>query len=236
MQQSMKKIYHMPFRYAFLFGLIILGGLSIYFSFKINDPDWRTLVGGIGGGIIVYILSFLFSIYEYIQIDKYRSLGIRNILKNRRDKSYYANVIKDAKEQIQVMGASCSSFINDFADIDSDEHILIDALKANPRLNVKFLIPTEDKMDLESRNKFAGHKVKIDALLRVYKNRVELKRYDFDPRHSLVRVDSSMIVGPIFQGVESRNAPAIHVDVPSIFSERYVSYFDNTWNSSKTYS
>lgn len=222
-------------RYILLACLLLIMLFVTCLFFSIEDKKWSAFLGGLNGGLVGVTISFLFAMYEYREIDRYRSLGVLNILPNRRDDGYYKNIVMEAQENVQVMGTSCSRFIADFADLDSDEHVLVDALDKHTNLKIELLVPTEEQMDEQSKHKFEAGKYKLSKLQDRFRDRVQLKRYDFQPRHSLVRVDNNLIVGPVFQGVESQNAPAVHLDTDKVFAEKYLEYFNRVWGESQPY-
>lgn len=231
----MRRYVRIPLRHLITFGLILLLVFSLSLYFGITDPKIAALIGGISGGIAVLIISFLLSIYEYKQIDRFRALGILEVLSDRRNPVYYKDIVKDAKDIVQVMGTSCTRFIDDFANTESDNHVLIDTLNYNNNLIVQFLVPSVEHMDEDSKLKFQGGERKILALLGLFPGRVQLKRYDWQPRHSLVRVDSDLIVGPVFQEVESKNSPAIHLDTASAYAEKYLMYYSWAWEKGRSF-
>ncbi len=137
MQTLMRKVVGLPLRHILLSALVILFCGTLYFYFEIADPKISAIIGGVSGGVAVQIITFLFSIYEYRNIDKFRALGVLEVLPDRRDNDYYKNIIKDAKTSVQVMGASCTRFVDDFANTQSDDHVLIDALKSGCQIECK---------------------------------------------------------------------------------------------------
>ena len=233
MTNVMKQLVATPLRYILLCSLLLGLATVTALFFWVDDEKWSAFLGGISGGLLGVTITFIFSMYEYGEIERYRALGVLNILPNRRDDSYYKKIVKNAQKNVQVMGTSCARFIEDFADADSDEHVLIVALDRHKNLRVELLAPTEEQMDEQSKLKFkAGHN-RLRQLQNQFQDRVQLKRYDFQARHSLVRVDNNLIVGPVFQGVESQNSPAIHLDTNKDFAEKYLKYFEWAWEKSQ---
>ena len=232
MKTVMKTTIRMPTRYAILLGLTLFGGVMLYLFLGTDNPKISTLVGGVTGGIIVYVISFLISIYEYQSIDKFRELGVREILPNRRETEYYRKIVGQGSEIVVVTGTSCSRFIDDFANGENDSHVLIDALRNNVGMKAKFMVPSEEYMDELSKIKFNSGEKKLQELFCDFPNRVELRRFDHEPRYSFVRVDSELIVGPVFAETESQNSPAIHLDVNSSFAEKYLNDFNRVWDNS----
>lgn len=234
MKILMGKDVRIPLRYLIGFGLILLCGVFTYLYFDLTDPKMVAYVGGISGGIAVLIISFMLSMYEYQQIDRFNDMGVLQVLPDRRDTNYYTKIVKDAKAVVQVMGTSCTRFIDDFANSESDNHVLIDALNKNKNLKVCFLIPSENHMDSASKHNFHVGKSKLVALTNTFSSRVELRHFNFDARHSLVRADDIIIVGPVFQEVESKNSPAIHLRISSPYAKKYLDYFLWVWNNAQS--
>ncbi len=235
MKTVMKTTIRMPLRYVILIGLALIAAVTLYLFFGTEDPKLSTLIGGICGGVIVYIISFLISIYEYRNIDRFRELGVKEVLPNRRDTDYYGKLVSEASEIVIVTGTSCSRFIDDFANESNDNHVLVDVLRKNKGLEVKFMVPSEEHMDMLSRTKFSSGEKKLKKLLADFPDHIEVRRFDHDPRYSFVRVDKDLIVGPVFAGKESKDSPAIHLDVNSAYAGKYLHDFDHVWANSKPF-
>ena len=227
MKTAMGEIVSIPLRYLILLSLVGILALSILGFCQSDNEKSSAFFGGVSGGIVAVIIGFLVSMYEYRQIDRYEALGVRDILSDRRNTSYYRNIVKDAKEIVQVMGTSCIRFIDDFADQENDDHVLINALHDHDNLTLTLLVPTEENMDEKSKLNFIAGAKKLNKLQSKFQGRVFIKRYNFAPRHSLVRVDNDLIVGPVFQEVESQNSPAIHLTTKSAYAKKYLDYV--TW-------
>lgn len=235
MKTMMKTIIRLPLSWAILIGLVLLASILLYLFYGSNDPKQSTLIGGISGGVIVYIIGFLISIQEYRNIDRFRELGVKEVLPNRRGTQYYSKLVSESNETVIVIGTSCSRFIDDFANKDNDNHVLIDALQKNKGLNVKFMVPAEQYMDELSKKKFVLGEAKLRRLLSEFPDRIEMRRFNHEPRYSFVRVDNDLIVGPVFAETESKNSPAIHLDVNSSFAGKYLYDFDRVWDKSQSF-
>ena len=235
MNTAMKKIIRMPMSYAILAGLLFFAAGALYWFFGTDDPKLSALIGGICGGVIVYIIGFLISIYEYRSIDRFRQLGVKEVLPNRRGTDYYEKLVSEASEIVVVTGTSCSRFIDDFANRYNDNHVLVDALRKNKGLEVKIMVPSEKYMDDQSKIKFRSGEEKLRNLLADCIGRVKMKRFNHEPRYSFVRVDNNLIVGPVFTEVESKDAPAIHLDVNSAYAEKYLDDFNRVWASAQPF-
>lgn len=235
MKAVMKTVIKTPLRYVILVCLILATAGSLYYFLGVSDPKISTLVGGICGGLIVYIINFLLTIYEYKSIDRFRELGIKEVLPNRRSTDYYSDLLSKANEIVVVVGTSCTRFIDDFANKENDKHILIDALRKNRNLKVQLMVPQKDYMDNQSKTRFGSGKSKLKKLLNDFPQKVEMRCFSFYPRYSFVRVDDDLIVGPVFVDTESKNSPAIHLNVNSAFSEKYINDFNRIWENSPVY-
>ena len=222
----MKKLVAVPLRHVIAFCLFFSVAIITLFFFIVEDERIAALLGGISGGLLGVAISFLFSIYEHMQNDRFRAMGVLDILPDRRDTSYYKNIVKNAQKIVLVMGTSCIRFIEDFADPKSDDRVLIDALNKHDNLKLTLLVPTEENMDNKSKLNFEAGKEKLEQLQNQFGDRVAIKRYNFEPRHSLVWVDGNLIVGPVFQEVESKNSPAIHLTTDSAYAKKYLDYVE----------
>jgi hypothetical protein len=168
-------------------------------------------------------------IFPLMKLDKYERMGIKDLLDNRHDKQYYKPIVRSAKKTIKVMGASCSRFVSDFMDPESDDSAVIDALRSHRRLEVKLLIPDDEHMEGQNRARWRAEAPKLAAVFQEFEGRVEVRRFSEDARQSMVLADEHLIVGPIFPGDDSRNTPAVHVSADKTFSEKCIRYFDRVW-------
>ncbi|QEW05275.1 hypothetical protein [Nitrincola iocasae] len=195
------------------------------------------MIGTLSGGILV---TTLFSIVQvmldkkrYDEIDKYNKLKVKKIIDQRDDKSYYENLISNCTHKLHIMGVSCNRFIADFADPESRDHVLIDILKRNTELNVKFLVANYEHAPTDIQNNFHEIKRKMEELKKQYPEQFDYKYYNHNPSHSYFRIDSDVLVGPHFEKISSKNSPAIHLDINSSYVSKYISYFDDEWELAK---
>ena len=211
---------------------VLVGALLLYNW--IDSEKWAAILGGIISGLIAIVVTLCLSYYEFRKIEHFKQLGIRDVLPERTDKNYYEQVIQNAKTHIQVMGTSCTRFLEDFGDQKRPEHALVDALNSNNSLKVQILVPNENNMDTPSKAKFEAdiNKRVINELTQKYSDRFKIKRFNFPPTHSLVRADNHLIVGPVFPKVDSRHTPAIHLDTSSEYAKKYIQYYEEVWDSS----
>ena len=214
--------------------LIAVISLSVMVFFLSDNQKLSALLGGAVGGMLVYIANFISETWALRQVAKFQAMGVKNVLANRHDKIYYRRVLANASRDVKVMGASCSRFIDDFLDPDSDDRILIDRLQQCPSLSVQLLIPDDCNINSEAQDRFnlvADKLTKIDVR---FKGRVGLRRFSHKARHSFVISDDDLIAGPIFAEERSKHAPAVHVKTSTPFGEKYLEYFKWTWEQSQT--
>lgn len=203
-----------------------------YWYYKI-DPENSKLVGLVGGivtGLIVYLATFLTLLRPIQELDRFHRMGIKGLLANRHDQTYYRKLVSRSKLRVDVMGASCSRFVHDFLDVESDDKVLIDALIMHPHLKVRMLIPDDAHMSEETRNRAEATLAQFAVIQERFGNRVELRRFEDVARHSLVIVDNDLVAGPVFDDNTSRHAPAVHVAIETLFGQKYSAYFETVWN------
>ena len=212
--------------------LILLLALIITFGFLfylVDDIKFVSLFGGIIGGLISCTIYYCMDIVSFRKLDEYQRMGVRYLLKNRHEKSYYRPIVGGASKRVKVMGASCSRFIDDFLDIDSDDKVLVERLHSHPNLTVQLLVPDQGHMSEYTKTRFNLANEKIEKLTKQFSNRFEIRRFPFEARHSFVIVDDILVAGPIFQEDRSNQAPAVHVDISTSFGDKYLEYFQKIW-------
>lgn len=202
-----------------------------YYTLDPNSPKLVGFVGGIVTGLIVYLATFLTLLRPLQELDHFRRMGIKGLLANRHDQNYYRGLVAKGKQRVDVMGASCSRFAQDFLDIESDDKVLVDALNKHQYLKVRLLIPDDAHMSSNAQNRVSSMLVKLAALQARFGDRVELRRFADQARHSFVLVDNDLVAGPVFDGDKSRHAPAVHVLAETAFGQKYCGHFDAIWNT-----
>ncbi len=216
---------------AFILLLIFIALFTGY-----EDSKFANIYGGIIGGIVVFILNLIVEYSTYKRLNKLEKMQVQNVLKNRHNIDYYRKVLKNAQYNVVATGASCSRFITDFLDIDNEESVLIHRLRSHPNLSVRILIPDADNMDVESSQKFCVLKRKIISFQQEFPNRIEIRRFSSKARISAVVVDDEILVGPIFEEVESKLSPAIHISCSTDFGKKHIQYIDTIWEGGKVLS
>lgn len=194
-------------------------------------------VVNISGGVMVAAVFSIFQVFVNMSnlstYQKYKDLKVKEILSHRDDKEYYRKLIEGCSENIEIMGVTCSRFLNDFADEESENHPFIDALNKKKNLKVKFLIAEKEYLPDNIHQAFDEAQNKMISLKKRFSGKFDFKYYEHAPNHSYVRIDSDVLVGPNFENVSSKNSPAIHIDYSSVYLERYKKYFEDTWKGGK---
>lgn len=212
-------------------GIAIITALAIFYYYYLDSKDAKLmgLVGGFISGGIVFLLTYAFSVQPLIELARYEQMGIRGLLASRHDKAYYTQLVSKARRSVQVMGASCTRFVEDFMDPQSEDHALLDALQRYQSLQVQLLIPDDMHMTENAKLRLSGLLQKLGVLEKQFGKRIELRRFQAKAQHSFVVVDDDLVAGPIFQGDESKYAPAVHVAMSTRFAEKYRDHFEAVW-------
>jgi hypothetical protein len=210
--------------------LIVAAGVY-YYLLDPDDVKWVGLVGGVVTGLIVFILTFVTSIRPLQKLDRYERMGIRGILANRHDKAYYGGLVGSAERVVRVMGASCTRFVDDFLDLRNEDKVLVDALRKHRRLKVQILIPEQRYMAEGAKTRAHSLDKKLGELRTEFGDRIELRRFSNRAQHSFVIADDDLVAGPVFEGDQSKYAPAVHVAMSTRFAQKYDEHFEAVWIS-----
>lgn len=203
-----------------------------YWLSKTDDPRMMGIVSGLFSGLVLYVFGLITQVTVFNKLEKYRSMGVEALLENRHDKTYYGPLLSGASDTVRVMGASATRFIDDFMDADADNHVLLDRLHANKRLHVQLLVPTQEFMSPDAKNRYDAKAGRIEQLKAEFQGRFLIRRFSHEARHSFVMVDGDFIGGPVFDGDKSRHAPAVHVVASKPFAVKYSDYFNESWETS----
>lgn len=233
MKQRYDKKVVLPFWIMVLAGILVALACVLVGLFATENDTAIAVLGGLAGGLVVYIISFLTDIGPLRQLDRFRKMGIRNILSTRHDVVYYGEVVGKAKSEVLVMGTSCHRFITDFLDERADDKVLVDRLRQFPELKIRFLVPGDEYMDEDSKTKFGLVLSKLERLKQQFNSRVELRRFQDTARLSMVVVDEELITGPVLPGIESRQSPAVHVKTQTEYGKKHLEYFETMWKKAE---
>ncbi len=214
--------------------LFVLTIILLILYYWLGDKDVKLvgLIGGIVSALVVSMLTFVISIGPLQQLDRFQRMGIKGLLANRHDKIYYGRIVARAEKTVCVMGASCTRFVEDFLDTESDDKVLVDALRKHRHLRIQLLVPDERHMAPEAEARRGIVSRKMSALKSEFGDRVELRRFPWAAQHSFVISDDDLIAGPIFESDRGKYAPAVHVTMSTLFGQKYKDHFDHVWEKS----
>jgi hypothetical protein len=222
---------------SFIIGVLLLISTIVVgiIFFQTDDSKMGTVLGSLFAGLVVAIVQFAISWQDYKQTEKLKELELIRFLYNRDDRTFYENFIKKAKRKVFLMGVTALRFFKDFADYElsatSNAKVLLYVLEQG--VSVKILLPGSDfipenkKSDFETvRNHIRDIKEKHPAYS------LEVKYFKHNPAHSILIIDDTCIVGPVFPKIESKYTPALHLKNSSQMADEYRKYFDIEWENS----
>lgn len=221
--------------WALIVGAAVLATIVFGFWYWAMDEKSTKMLGFVGGmfsGLAVFIITYATVIGPSLQLERYLSMGIVDVLDNRHDKIYYEKLVAKARSSVKVMGVSCSRFVNDFLDPAADDKVLFDQLQRHPLLKVELLVPMEKHLEANTKAKTKDLNSKLAAIEALFPGRVLLRRFDSKAHHSFVIVDDDLVAGPVFEGDKSRHAPAVHVKMTTTFAMKYRDFFEQEWTKS----
>lgn len=212
--------------------LVIICVCWKWYTMNTTSPVGAVL-GSIIAGLIVALIQLGLSWWDYQMTQKIEKLRLIEILYDRDNRTYYANIIDKSRREIRVMGTTARRFFEHFADMTTgarpDAQVLISAL--NRGVKVKLLLPSKDYIALNKISDYNQVSETLNTIKQKYPHaEIDIRYFDHIPAHSIFMVDSECIVGPIFEYVESKNTPALHLKNESPFAEKYLAYFEQEWD------
>ena len=192
------------------------------------------LLTGILSGVITFLVGALYHMDINNRLARYERMGVFNLLTNRHDRDYYGSILKRARMEVSVIGTTCSRFIDDFLDLRSESKPLVDALNNNPGLRIRILRAMETNDD-----RISGL---IEDLEEKYGDRFQIRRLPVGavknsgakpsrPRalYSFVLADDEVVVSPVLGDESTKNSPALHVKMSTVYGKRHKECFDDIW-------
>lgn len=214
--------------------LIVFGAISINLTNKSfwakEGPLW-VFATGLVSGLVVTLAQFCLSWADAKAIDRFRRMGVENVLTTRDEEAYYGTLIQAARSQVDVLGLTATRLMQDFADLNSpkdDKRTLEQALKNG--VQVRILVAAPEQLGADDKNKCQVNRKNFKNLADKYQN-FNVRYFDATPIASFVRADNELVVGPVLPGMKSRHTPALHVNNSSPYAESYLNYFNETWNA-----
>lgn len=150
----------MPWAIVVVTGLLlaILGWLTIILADKPflakEGPLW-VFASGMASGLVVTLAQFCLSWADARAIDRFRRMGVENVLSNRDEEAYYGRLIQSARANIDVLGSTATRLMQDFADAGSpkpEKQSLIEALKRGVAVRILVAAPRASMTVSVTRN------------------------------------------------------------------------------------
>jgi len=206
---------------------------SIFYIKSDEVNKLAPVLGGLLVGLFLVLIQFMFSWSEHIERESYQLLGLKNILKSKKNREYYGALIKGTKMKIDLMGRTCSHFLEDFADEDgghTETRFLYDALARN--VKVRFLLPCPNQLDDKYRAAAEASQKQLEILKQKFDN-FHFRYFEHREYHSLFVADNDVILGPFFPNLRSMDTPALHLNRSANLPEKYLEYFQQEWELCK---
>ncbi|WP_238912406.1 hypothetical protein [Achromobacter xylosoxidans] len=234
-----QKRFVIPVRWAItvvaLLLLVVLVAMSVLMTdkrFLDNDGPLWVFASGVASGLVVTLAQFFLSWADARAIDRFRAMGVENVLSNRDEEAYYGKLIQSARSQVDVLGSTAARLMQDFADVGSprpEKRALIEALKKGVEVRILVAYPSH-LYDRERNFKYPVALKLFKDIAAQYSN-FQVRYFDAAPLASFVRTDHELVVGPLLPGVESKHTPALHVFNFSPYASSYLNYFEKTWET-----
>jgi hypothetical protein len=211
----------------------LFGGTVVltWLSYKASGSKTAALFGGVATGLFVAFLQYLIQLNEHRDIERFKKLGIREVLAHREGKQYYEDLIEQARSKIWILGNTANRFLEDFAHLERhDSQALLSALARG--VSVHILLPLPTYLSEADQARSAVSLARMGQIQSDWPD-FKFKFYDHSPAHSLVVVDDECLAGPIFPHVQSKDSPAIHTSTGSPFVEHYIKHFEKEWSSTQ---
>jgi hypothetical protein len=230
---DLSKYFRVP---SYVFMLLLSALLSVFFGFmywyedgSIN-PKEAALYAGFASAFLVAFFQLSTSILQALKLQKFETMGVKEILNARRGVEYYGDLIGSAKKEILVMGVTASRFMDDFGSDKTGKSELVNALSSG--VQVKILIPKKRYLASVDKSNLTSITIPTYQNLKGrFEDKIELKYFDHVAAHSLVVIDDVCIAGPVFSGLKSKHTPAIVLESSSKYANPYLSYFQREWKS-----
>lgn len=214
--------------------LLVFGAISIIMTEKNileNEGPLWVFASGVVSGLVVTLAQFCISWADAKAIDRFRRMGVENVLTTRDEEAYYGKLIQTARSQVDVLGSTATRLIQDFADLNSpkaEKRALIKALKIG--VSIRILVAAPASLNDGDKYKYPLNRKNFETIAGQYAN-FEVRYFNTMPIASFVRADHELVVGPLLPGVESKHTPALHVYNHSPYAASYLKYFEDTWTT-----
>lgn len=196
-----------------------------------KDGHLYNLSLGLVTGVVVLLFQFLVDNQRDRDFEELEMTRIKRVLASRDKEEYYRELIREARTEIVVFGVTASRFLNDFADgahPAGTKRELYTALQRG--VSVRFLLASREFLSTEGdRSKYDDATQKLNALKTAHSPLLEVRCYKHTPTLSMVVADKNFLVGPVFEGKESKHTTTIHALAGGEFATEYWNNFEKEW-------
>lgn len=224
---------------SWIFSILTIISIMYFWSTdfsKYDDPEKAmTFSGGLCVALIVATLQLLITILEQKEISHFRRTGILEVLKSRDDKAKYRELIESSQSRIDIMGSTCSRLLEDFGRVDfPSARTLVDALER--QVLVRLLVSRPENLEKTDQDRLQNTTVpRACELLMQHPKCFQIRYLDSSAAHNLGIFDNTCVFGPIFQGLPSKDTPAIVARTWSVPAASYIKHFEQQWEKGHTF-
>ena len=230
-----------------LFIMITISIIFIIIAY-INQGNnfWLTVAGGIATGALVAVAQYFVSIAEHKEIDAaykelherekeiqaFEDMGVQKILSSRDNPETYGTIISNTNERFWVMGNTSARLLEDFANVNTNSEVwyrreLIKFLDRGGEVRI-LVAQRSDLKKQKEKAKFDAAKDELKRLSDEY-DKFNFVYFKHIPTHSIVVFDNQCLVGPVFENLESKSTPTLHMAADGEYAQKYLSYFNDQW-------
>lgn len=210
--------------------IITITMLSNYYWGGAYDPKMSNIIAGIITGLLIMVFQLFMNWYEYRNIEKFKRMGVKDVMPHRDSRDFYESLIRNSKKRIWVMGVTANRMLDDFADMNAtnreEAQVLLAAMSRG--VKVQILLPKDQYLKDNLKTAAGQVRTAFTAIKNKYPQ-LEFKYFDHEPAHSIFIVDSICIVGPVFPDISSKDTPAICIEDHSPFAAKYLEYYNGEW-------
>jgi len=213
-------------------GIIILAIAVLCWAYFYTEQGNKIapLLGGLLTGFILVFIQYLFSWHEHVERENFRLLGLKGVLKHKRDPKFYGQLIKGSKTRIYLMGRTARHFLEDFANTHGahkEANFLLEALGRN--VEVRFILPHPDHLSEDSKSDGQDSGRRLAELTSKF-TCFHYKYLRHQAYHSVFVADDNVIIGPYFPELASMDTPALHLKSSANIPQKYLEYFQQEWD------
>ncbi|ABI72978.1 hypothetical protein [Shewanella frigidimarina] len=226
----LKKRITIPTSIIVLSVFVVISIFLIYFyaNSDINNK-WAPLIGGALVASISSLIHYSLTIFDLRKNEKLNDSGVIKFLESRDDRDYYGKLIKNTKNELNLLFYTSKRFCEDFCTNGGKDNLLISTMENNPNLIVKLLILDKSHINGGDQHNFEIADVKLKVMQDKFGDRFQVKYYDHIPTHNIFLSEKDAIVGPYFYNANGKFSHSIHFRASAKFIKEYKEYFDAEW-------